>query len=90
LLVNRQKDFLDNIFGLRPIPDDLVRQIQYGPKETQEEKVEAILTPVRDIVKHRFIREQSGMLVSCHFPLDYKRADQAQQGSTRQNIFSVG
>jgi len=65
--VNSQKDFLDNIFRLGPVPDNLVRQIQYGPKKTQEEKVEAILAAVRDIVKHRFIGEQPGMLVRWHF-----------------------
>jgi len=70
------------------LPFEVVGLIE-AAKETQEEKVEAILTPVRDIVKHRFIREQSGMLVSCHFAVDYKRTDQAQQGSTGQNIFSV-
>jgi len=88
--VNGQKDFLDNIFRLRPVPNNLVRQIEYGPKETQEEKVEAILAAVRDVVKHRFVGEQSGMLVFCHFAVDYKRADQAQQGSTGQNIFYLG
>jgi len=71
--VNGQKDFLDNIFRLRPVPNNLVRQIQYGPKEAQEEKVETVLAAVRDIVKHRFICEQSGVLVSCHFAVDYKR-----------------
>jgi hypothetical protein len=77
LLVNGQKDFLDNILRLRPVPDNLVRQIQYGPKETKEEKVETVLAPVGDVVKHRFICEQSAMLVSWHFGVDYKRVDQA-------------
>jgi hypothetical protein len=87
LLVYGHKDFLNHIFGLGAVPNDLVGQIQYGPKETQEEKVEAILAAVRDVVKHRFIREQSGMLVSCHFAVDYKRPERAQQGSAGQNIF---
>jgi hypothetical protein len=32
--------------------------------------------------KMRFIRQQSGMLVCCHFGQDYKRDDEPQQGST--------
>jgi len=88
--VNGKEDVLNYIFRLRLIPKNLERQAQCRPKETQEKKVEAVLAAVRDIVKHRFICEQSGMLVSCHFAVDYKRALQAQQGSKGQNIFWFG
>ena len=46
-----------------------------GPKETQEEKIEAVLAAVRDIVKHRFICEQSGMLVRCQETVDLLAQD---------------
>jgi len=90
LLVYGQKDFLNHIFGLGAVPNDLVGQIQYGPKETHEEKVEALLATVRNVVKQRFIGQQSGMLVSCHFGQDYRRAGQRQQDSVQRNIFSFG
>ena len=64
--MNGQENVLNDIFRFRLIPKNLERQAQRWPKETQKEQVETIFATMRDVMKQRFIGEQSGMLVGCH------------------------
>jgi hypothetical protein len=87
LLVNGQEHFLNDIFRLGLISKNLERQAQDGAKETQEQQIETVFATVRDVMKQRFIAQQSDMRVSRHFRWKYRGEGYAQQGAIAQFIF---
>jgi hypothetical protein len=90
LLVDRQENFLRDIFRVRTVSYDFVGQVEERTMKAEIQKIETIFAPVGNIMKQRFIAQEPYMVVRAHLARDYRDWSRAPQAGLARIFFEEG